>query len=83
MTTRKQELDKFENKLSSIRRRFGDLYRDRDEVNEELLQKGLESDRRKILEARLALIFERIKALESEEWDIDNERYDALYYRKR
>lgn len=83
MATRKDEFAKFDNKLSFIRYRLMDLYRDRDEVEEELRQKGLKSSRREILEARLVSVHDRIKAAQKEEWDIDNDRYDALYYPKR
>jgi hypothetical protein len=80
MATRKDELSKLDNKLSLIRSRLTDLYRDRDEIEGELQQKGLKPDMRGILESRLASVNNRIKVEEKEEWDADDERYDALYY---
>jgi hypothetical protein len=82
MATR-NEIDKFDNKLSLIQGRLRGLYANREEIEEELQQKGLKADVREALEARLALLDEQIKAAQKEEWDIDGERYDRLYGRRR
>jgi seryl-tRNA synthetase len=83
MASRKDEFTKLDNKLSLIQSRLGDLYRDRDGLEEDLQRKGLKPDMREILEARLTSLNDRIKAAQKEEWDTDDERYDALYYPKR
>ena len=79
MTTLK-ELD---NKLAFIQMRLNDLRAQRGRLEEKLKQKGLKPAVRKSLESGLAALGNRIKSVEREEWDADDERYDLLYYRRR
>jgi seryl-tRNA synthetase len=69
-------------KLNHIQMRLNDLYVERNRMEEELQRKGLGTTARKLLKARLETIANQIKAGQEEEWNVDDKRYDALYYPK-
>jgi hypothetical protein len=79
----RSELDKLDTKLSLIQGRLREMYADRDRLTDELQQKRLKPDMWKILESRLAILNDQIKAREKEESDIDDQRYDQLYGKHR
>jgi hypothetical protein len=75
----RNEIDKLDSKLSLLGWRLEDLRRERERLEITLKRKRLKPETWASLEARLASINDQIKALQREESDVDDERYDRLY----